>query len=158
MLTVWLRVFFFRFMWILIQTSATILFSLCSELVTCTSFVRQNDKNWCHKFPVSFVLKVLRVFRVICPPLFRAMFFRISKSVVIITVTESMGNKYRGKNAYFAICLKVLLVSYSCKFLVIIWTDTILTECLTAGDHVYLLVCITREGWRDKSLFSLAIG
>ena len=57
-----------------------------------------------------------------------------------------MGNKYRGKNACFAICSKVLLVSDSCKFLVIIWTDTIVTECLTFGDHVYLLVCIIREG------------
>ena len=40
-----IRTFFFRFTSILIQTSATILSSLCSELVTCTSFVREYAKN-----------------------------------------------------------------------------------------------------------------
>lgn len=62
-----------------------------------------------YKFLVSSVLKVLRVTPPPTPP-FRAMVFRFSKSaksVVIITVVGSMANKYRGKNACFAICLKV---------------------------------------------------
>ena len=74
-LTVWLSVLlFWGFTWIPIHASAIILFSLCSELVTCTSFVREYAKNWFHRFLLSSVLKVLRVIWMPAPaptPLFR---------------------------------------------------------------------------------------
>lgn len=152
MLTVWLGVFFFfRLTAILIQTSATILSSLCPELVTCTSFVREYAKDWFHKFLVSSVLKVLRVLPVIwmpSPPPPRAMFFRVSKSVVIITVIGIMGCKWRSwEEWFFCYMFKGLISKVIVASFWLIWTHTILTGSL---------VCIIREGWRDKRLFSLA--